>query len=208
MAILLDVATSLSQTLNLEILISNIIQKVSEILNAERSSLFLLGHETGELWSKVALEAEVSEIRFSSSEGLAGYAVSTGQVMMIEDAYKDARFNPNVDQLTGFKTKSVICVPVVNREGKIIGVTQAINKKEGVFDKGDVDLLQAFSSQIAVALENAQLYELTLNMKNYLESVQESITNSIITLDNDSRLVTANRAAINLFGEGSDSILQ
>jgi adenylate cyclase len=208
MAILLDVATSISQTLDLETLIGNIIRKVSEILDTERSSLFLVDQETNELWSKVALEAEVSEIRFPSSEGLAGYAATTGRVLIIEDAYKDDRFNPNVDQLTGFKTKSIICVPVINREGKIIGVTQAINKKQGVFDKEDADLLQAFSSQIAVALENAQLYELTLNMKNYLESVQESITNSIITLDDDSRVVTANRAAINLFQEGSDDILQ
>jgi adenylate cyclase len=208
MAILLDVATSLSQTLDLDILIHNIIKKVTEILDAERSSLFLLDHDTDELWSKVAQGTEFAEIRFPCSEGLAGHAVSTGQVLNIEDAYEDPRFNPAFDRATGFRTKSVICVPVINREGKIIGVTQAINKKEGVFDKEDEDLLQALSSQTAVALENAQLYELTLNMKNYLESVQESITNSIITLDNEYQVVTANRAAITFFQEGSDSILQ
>lgn len=208
MAILLDVANSLSQTLNLEILISKIINKVSEILNAERSSLFLLDHETDELWSKVAQGAEVSEIRFPCSEGLAGYVASTGQELNIRDAYRDPRFNPAIDQTTGYRTKSLISVPVINREGKIIGVTEAMNKKEGEFDKEDEDLLRALCSQIAVVLENAQLYEQTLNMKNYLESVHESITNSIITLDNAYRVVTANRAAINLFQEVSDSILQ
>ena len=208
MAILLDVATSLSQTLDLDTLINNIINKVTEILNAERSSLFLLDHNTNELWSKVALEAEISEIRFPCTEGLAGHVVSTGQVLNIEDAYEDSRFNPAVDKETGFRTKSVICSPVINREEKIIGVIQVINKKEGIFDQEDENLLQALSSQTAVALENAQLYEMTLNMKNYLESVQESITNSIITLDNEYQVVTANRAAIDLFQKGSDSILQ
>ena len=159
MAILLDVATSLSQTLDLETLISKIVDKVSEILQAERSSLFLLDHETDELWSKVAQAAEVSEIRFPSSTGLAGYVACTGKVLNIEDAYRDSRFNPSIDQTTGYRTNSVISVPVINREGKIIGVTQAVNKKEGVFDKEDEDLLLALSSQIAVAIENARLFQ-------------------------------------------------
>lgn len=208
MAILLDVATSLSQTLDLDTLINNIINKVTEILNAERSSLFLLDHNSKELWSKVALGAEISEIRFPCTEGLAGHVVSTGQVLNIKDAYEDSRFNPAVDKETGFRTKSVICSPLTNREEKFIGVIQVINKKEGIFDQEDENLLQALSSQTAVALENAQLYEMTLNMKNYLESVQESISNSIITLDNEYQVVTANRAAIVLFQKGSDSILQ
>jgi len=208
MAVLLDVAISLSQTLDLETLISNIIQKVSEILNAERSTLFLLDHEADELWSKVAQGDEFSEIRFPCSEGLAGHVVATGKVLNIDDAYQDSRFNTAIDQATGFRTKSILCVPLINREGKTIGVTQALNKKKEIFDKEDEDLLRAFSSQIAVALENAQLYELTLNMKNYLESVHESITNSIVTLDNAYQVVTANRAAINLFQEGSDPTFQ
>jgi adenylate cyclase len=207
MAIMLDVATFLSETLDLTTLIGKIIEKVSEILDAERSSLFLLDHETQELWSKVAQGEEISEIRFPASQGLAGYAVASGKILNVEDAYAHPLFNPDVDKKTGFKTRSVICAPVINREGKIIGVTQAINKKKGVFDSEDEELLRAFSSQISVTLENAQLYEMTLDMKNYLESIHQSITNSILTLDNDYRVVTANRAAINLFQEGSDSII-
>jgi serine phosphatase RsbU (regulator of sigma subunit)/CRP-like cAMP-binding protein len=171
MAILLDVATALSQTLDLENLINKIIEKVSEILNTERSSLFLLDHETGELWSKVAQGAEVSEIRFPSSTGLAGYVASTGEVLNIEDAYRDPRFNPSIDQITGYRTKSVICAPVINREGKIIGITQAVNKKEGAFDKEDEDLLLALSSQIAVAIENAWLFQENLEKQRMEEEL-------------------------------------
>lgn len=206
--ILLDVANSLTQTLDLETLISKIITKVSEILNAERSTLFLLDRETNELCSKVAQGAEVSEIRLPYSAGLAGYVASTGQLLNIKDAYEDERFVLTIDQETGYKTKSVLCAPVFNREGEIIGVTQAINKKDGVFEKEDEELLRALSSQIAVALENAQLYEQTVNMKNYMESIHESITNSILTLDNEYRVVTANREANKLFQVGSESIIK
>jgi PAS domain S-box-containing protein len=88
-------------------------------------------------------------------------------------------------------------------------VIQVINKKKGtVFNTDDEDLLRAFSSQIAVTLENAQLYEMTLDMKNYLESIHQSITNSILTLDNDYRVVTANHAALNLLDESSDTIVK
>ena len=208
MSIMLDVANSLSETLDLTSLIGNIIKKLSEILEAERSSLFLLDHETGELWSKVAQGENISEIRFPSSQGLAGHAVTTGQVLNVENAYEHPLFNPDVDRKTGFKTRNVICAPVINREGKTIGVTQAINKKSGAFDKEDEDLLRAFSSQISVTLENAQLYEMTLDMKNYLESIHQSITNSILTLDNDYRVVTANRAAAALFHESSDAVVK
>ena len=206
--ILLDVANSLSQTLDLETLISKIIEKVSEILNAERSTLFLLDRQTNELCSKVAQGAEVSEIRIPYSAGLAGYVASTGQLLNIKDAYEDERFAMTIDQETGYTTKSVLCMPVFNREGSVIGVTQAINKKDGVFQREDEELLRALSSQIAVALENAQLYEQTVNMKNYMESIHESITNSIFTLDNEYRVVTANREAKKLFQVGSESIIK
>ena len=199
MAILLDVASSLSQTLDLDTLIKKIIEKISEILNAERSTLFLLDRETNELWSKVAQGAEISEIRIPCSTGLAGYVATTGKAVNIRDAYKDERFVEEIDKDTGYRTKNLLCMPVHNREGEIIGVTQAINKKTGIFDKEDEDLLRAFSSQIGVALQNAQLYEETLNMKNYLENIKESITNGIITLDNRYLIVTANGASESLF---------
>jgi adenylate cyclase len=207
MAILLDVANSLTQTLDLDPLITKIVSKVSEILNADRSTLFLLDRRTDELCSKVALRAEVSEIRLPCSEGLAGYVVSSGQILNVKDASEDNRFDPTFDQMTGYKTKSVLCAPVFNRKGEVIGATEAINKKDGVFEKEDEDLLRALSSQISVALENSQLYEQTLDMKDYLQSVQESITDSIITLDNTYRVVTANRAGKSLFQENSETTI-
>jgi adenylate cyclase len=199
MAILLDVATSVTQTLNLDALIAKVVAKISEVLQAERSSLLLLDPQTGELWSKQAEGAAGVEIRFPSTEGLAGYVVRTGQVLHVRDVYADPRFNPAFDRVTGFRTQSMLCVPVRNHAGTIIGVTQAMNKAGGVFGQEDEDLLQVLSSQIAVALENAQLYEGTVTLNNYLVSIGESISNGILTLDQAYHVVRANRAVLTLF---------
>ncbi len=206
-ATLLDVASSVTQSLDLHVLIGKIIGKISEVLNADRSSLFLIDREKQELWSKVAQGAEVAEIRFPMSAGLAGWVATNGTLLNIPDAYADSRFNQAVDKKTGYRTRSVLAVPVHNGQGEQIGVTQAINKKKGVFDKEDEELLGALSSQIAVALENAKLYEQTRDMKSYLESVQESISNAILTLDNNYLVVTANQAAKKLFGGGQESLI-
>ena len=89
MAILLDVTNSLSQTLDLDALIIKIVNKISEILETERSTLFLLDRDKGQLWSKVALGSELAEIRISSSVGIAGHVAQTGQMLNIQDAYQD-----------------------------------------------------------------------------------------------------------------------
>ena len=199
MRIFLEVATSVSETLDLDDLIIKIVDKISEILDAERSTLFLIDREREELWSKVAQGPEVSEIRFPMTMGLAGHVARTGEALNVPDAYRDPRFNPSVDRSTGFRTRHILTMPVFNRAGEIIGVTQAINKRGLRFSRNDEDMLRAFSSQIAVSLENAQLYRNTVNMKNYLAGVQDSITNSIITLNDRNEVVTFNRSAGKLF---------
>jgi len=206
--LLFDVAVAVAQTLDLDTLVAQIITKISEALHAERSSLFLLDRDTNELWAKKAEGSSMGELRFPRTRGLAGSVATTGAVLNIRDAYADARFNPAFDQATGFRTRTVLCAPVRNRDGEIIGVTQVMNKRDGVFDGDDESLLQALASQIAVALENAQLYARTVEMKNYLASVQESISNSILTLDQDYHVVTANRAALALLQRPLDTLVK
>jgi adenylate cyclase len=198
MASLFDVATSVARTPNLDTLFVDIVNKITEILQVERSSLFLIDTETKELWSKVAQKSELKEIRFPMGQGLAGHVAMTGETLNIKNAYDDQRFLPKVDEKTGFVTRSVLSVPIVNRTGEIIGVSQAINKTNAMFDKDDEDLLKALSSHIAVALENAQLFQRTVEMKNYLTSVQESISNAIITINDEFNIVTMNRTAKSL----------
>jgi adenylate cyclase len=199
MGVMLDLTTSMAQTLDLDALIIKIVNKITDILSSERATLFLIDDERDELWSKAAVGDELTEIRFPKNLGLAGHTATTGQTLNIKDAYADPRFNPDVDRQTGFTSRSILTMPVINRDGKLIGVTQAINKKEGVFESDDESLLKALTSQVAVALENAQLYRRTVSMKNYLASVQDSISNAILTLDPDRRVVTANRPAQRMF---------
>ena len=203
MAILFDVATHVAQTLDLDTLFVDIVNKITEVLGVERSSLFLLDGEKGELWSKVAQKSELKDIRFPMNRGLAGHVAGTGEILNIRNAFVDPRFLVSVDEKTGFVTHSVLCAPIVNRNGEIIGVVQAMNKKGADFDEDDEDLIRALSSHMAVALENAKLFEKTVEMKNYLASVQESISNAIVTLDEDFRVVTVNRAARRLLKNGS-----
>ena len=199
MAVLLDVSNAVAGTLDLDTLIQTIVGKISEILDADRSTLFLLDPETEELWSKVAQGMETTEIRMPAAAGIAGHVVKTGETVNIVDAYQDSRFHPDQDRRSGYVTKTVLCCPVINKEGRTIGVTQAINKRGGAFDREDEEVLRALSGQIAVALENAQLYGRTRSMRNYLNRIHESITNGILTLDESFRVVTANRAALALF---------
>jgi len=208
MAILLDVATSITQTLSLDELIAKVVAKISEVLHAERSSLLLLDQQTDELWSKRAEGTPDIVIRFPSTEGLAGHVVRTGHMLNVHDVYADPRFNPAFDRTTGFRTRNMLCAPVRNRAGTIIGVTQAMNKTGGSFGQEDEDLLQVLSSQIAVALENAQLYESMVTLNNYLVSIGESISNGILTLDQNYGVVRVNRAVQTLFAQPMEVLQQ
>jgi len=198
MAAMLEVANTANDTLDLESLIHKVVEKLIEILGCDRASFFVLDREASELWSMDAHGSELKQIRFPANVGLAGHVATSGDILNIADAYGDPRFNPEIDRRTGYRTRTVLAAPVLNREGDVIGVTQAINKKEGRFESGDEELLQALCSQIAVALENAQLYARSVDMRNYLDNVQQSISNAIISLDNERRVITVNRAACEL----------
>jgi HD-GYP domain-containing protein (c-di-GMP phosphodiesterase class II) len=154
---LLNVGTDLSSELDLDLLLAKIMDCVTLVMDAERSSLFILDPDTDELWSKIAQGAQ--EIRFPVGVGIAGLVARTGETINIPDAYADPRFNPDVDRRTGFRTRSILCMPMRTRMGDIIGVVQVLNKRDGVFTDDDEELLAALASQAAVAWDNAQLYE-------------------------------------------------
>ena len=117
-----------------------------ELVSADRCAIFLLDKATNELWSKAALGT--GEIRFPANRGIAGYVVSTGEVCNIVDAYQDARFNREIDLRSGYRTKTILCVPMLSPEGEIIGAVQAINKiPDGfIFDDDDISQLVSFAS--------------------------------------------------------------
>ncbi|NIT61185.1 MAG: GAF domain-containing protein, partial [Aliifodinibius sp.] len=83
----------------------------------------------------------------------------TGEIINIPDAYVDNRFNPEVDRQSGYRTRTILCAPVKDKTGEIIGVVQSLNKKAGQFDVFDIQFLTALADHIAIAIENSKLYE-------------------------------------------------
>jgi adenylate cyclase len=200
---LLDVTTAISQELQLKPLLHKIMDTVTTFLEADRSTLFLHDPSTDELWSQVA--QGTNEIRFPAHLGIAGSVFKSGDTVNIPDAYQDSRFNPAFDKKTGYRTNTILCMPVRTKNGRPLGVIQVINKIGGTFTEHDERRLRAFSAQASIAIENAQLFEEVVRVKNYNESILRSMSNGVITLDAGGRLVKANRAAETRFGSGQET---
>jgi len=156
---LMKIGAAISSELDLDALLRTISETTSHVLQAERSTVFLVDRAKGELWSRVAQGLDREEIRISLSAGIAGMVASTGTPVRISNAHSDPRFNPEVDRRTGYQTRSILCAPMRNPQGQVIGVFQVLNKRGGEFSALDEQLLASLSSQAAVAVANAQLYE-------------------------------------------------
>jgi Nif-specific regulatory protein len=142
---------------NLAALLDLIAREAAKLLAADRASIFLLDREKGELWSHVALDSP--PIRFDARLGIAGAAALSGQIINVKDAHEDPRFNKEVDVRTGYRTRSILTVPLRNHEGEVIGAFQALNKREGVFTANDEEIAKALAAHAAIAIETAQLIE-------------------------------------------------
>ena len=156
---LLEIGKAMTAERDLDRLLPLIMQEVTQVMEADRSTLYLVDRGRHELWSKIAQGLEVREIRVKIGTGIAGHVAATGKLVNIPDAYADPRFDRSTDLQTGYRTRSILAVPMVNKPGEVIGVIQVLNKHKGAFDDQDIELLQALSSQAAVAVENAILYE-------------------------------------------------
>lgn len=173
---LLKVGRTIAVETNIDTLLKIIAQEIKQALNADRCTVFLLDEEKHELWSKVALGLGMQEIRFASNLGLAGHVATTGETVNIKDAYTDKRFNKEIDMQTGYKTKTILCMPIRNLSHQIVGVFQVLNKKGGEFTAKDEDLLIAIGSSAGIALENANLF----NKQKILIEEQKQLFSSFI----------------------------
>ena len=205
---LLEVTRVIASELQIETLLGKVISATTDMLEADRSTLFMHDQDTGELWSRIAEGLSVKEIRFPATAGIAGACFASGETINIPDAYADDRFNREVDRNTGYRTRSILCMPVVNKQGTRLAVIQVLNRKGGPFNATDEKRLRAFTAQIAIALENARLFEDVLNERNYNESILKSLSNGVLTLDADRRLIKANDAALRLLGWDLDAQLE
>lgn len=147
---------ALSNGLDSNSLLQSLMKKTTQVMQADRSTVFLVDFANRELWSKVAEGTGINEIRFTMARGIAGHVATTGETVNIQEAYEDARFNKEIDIKTGYRTRTILCAPIRDETNTIIGVLQVLNKKEGIFTDKDVELIHAFARQVGRVLKSAQ----------------------------------------------------
>jgi signal transduction histidine kinase/CRP-like cAMP-binding protein len=160
---LIDAAKTVNSTLDLDRLLDVILDTAVESIGADRGTLYLVDEFKSEIWSKTLHGGEVIEIRLPIGKGLSGYVAKTGETINIPDAYSDVRFNPEIDKKSGYRTNNVLCMPMRNRNGKIIGVFQMLNKRGGPFIPQDEEFINALSIHASIAIENATMAQEMVN---------------------------------------------
>ncbi len=154
---LIDAAKTVNSTLDLDKLLTLILETALRGVEADRGTVYLIDDVKGELWSKVLKGSDLVEIRLPLGKGIAGHVAASGETVNIPDAYEDPRFNPEFDQKSGYRTKTILCMPLKNKDGKNVGVFQLLNKSEGSFTYNDQGFIDALSVHAAIAIENARL---------------------------------------------------
>jgi adenylate cyclase len=213
----LDVVSQVSSELELTPLLQKIISTISTMLDCERATLFINDEKTNELYTEVGEGLdEKSVIRFPNHLGIAGTVFTSGESVNIPHAYADLRFNPSFDKQTGFFTRSILCMPVFNKEGKAIGVSQVLNKRGGSFNTEDEKRLAAFTSQISMGIENAKLFDDVQSQMNYSQSILSSMHDAVLTFDESFIIKTCNPAGLRILkipneeailGQGASDLL-
>jgi signal transduction histidine kinase/putative methionine-R-sulfoxide reductase with GAF domain len=160
-----EVGVALGTTLDLDELLELILAKITEALEADRTTLYLLDEANDELVSRITQGDEVRSIRMKVGRGIAGHVARTGKPLHVQEAYEDPRFSPEWDLLSGYRTRSILAAPMKNHQGRTIGVVQVLNKRRGEFTDEDADILAALATQAAVSIDNSRLF-MSVTQKN------------------------------------------
>ena len=156
---LIEASKTLNSTLHLGRLLEIILETSLRAVDGDSGTVYLVDPKAGELWSIMQKAEQQVKIRLPFGRGIAGYVAASGDTLNIPDAYLDPRFNPDVDRQTGYRTRTILCMPMKNKDGEIIGVFQLLNKRSGTFTAEDENFITALSIHASLAIENARLYE-------------------------------------------------
>ncbi len=154
---IIDVARKLSRPLELREALTQIVRAGCQVLQADRSSVFLYDASRHELYSEAATEA--SEIRFQADKGIAGECLRDRRIIRVDDCYADPQFNPEVDKKTGYRSTSLIAVPLIGAENESVGVMQLLNAARGQFNATDESLADMFAGFAALAIQRTRNVE-------------------------------------------------
>ncbi len=207
-SVISDISHSLSSTLNLGAIFEQLRGPIRQTLNVETLSVGLLEPATGDIVFVNSLmgpeHRALPSVRVKQGQGIAGWVAQHGEPVVLNDTYSDQRFFSGVDRKTGFRTSSMMCIPLQVEE-RTIGVLQAINRQSGEFSDHDLGLLQALGGPLAAAIENANLHASVVTEKSRIETVLSSMTEGLVTLTPEGIILRANDAfATLLFPEPLD----
>ncbi len=210
---LLAVGQIITSEMSMERLFELVMAETNKIIGSERSSVFLHDEKQGDLFTLVATGLEQGQIRIQADKGAAGYVFKQQAPLVIEDVREDPRFFAEVDLRSGFRTRSILALPLINREGTCIGVLEALNKINGNFSEKDVEILSTIAGYVAIALENAKLYrdvtetseklKSALHRIETLEKVKQQLTKFVPSVVQS--MVESNPESIDLKKEPMDA---
>ena len=153
---LMQVSETVASLDTLDEILASLVALTTTATHADRATLFLNDETTNELYSRSMTEHGPREIRMLNHKGIAGKVFQSGEGRVVNDAYAYPDFNPEVDEATGYRTKQIICAPIRTGRGDVIGVAQVLNRVDGAFDDDDLQLLEAMTTQAALALTSGQ----------------------------------------------------
>lgn len=230
---LMKATQSLSQSsLDLEETLSRVMSEAQELMQADRSTLWLLDRDRHQLWTKLPIDGVMQELRLPMDAGFAGQVATSGEPLLIpHDLYNRPNSDTakETDKKTGYRTCSMLCMPVFNADGELIAVTQLVNKRRhgdyplynpanypdapevwrASFNRNDQEFMQSFNIQAGVALQNAKLFATVKQQEQMQRDILRSLSNGVISADKDGRIIATNESACELLGlEKGDSSLQ
>ncbi len=221
---LMTATQSLSQSsLDLEETLGKVMDEAKKLMGADRSTLWLIDQEAGQLWTKIPIAGELKEIRIPLGAGFAGQVATSGEQLNIGfDLYEhhNSQTSKDTDKRSGYRTCSMLCMPVKNGDGELIAVTQLINKlKQGEyppydpenwptapdcwkagFDRSDQEFMEAFNIQAGVALQNAKLFATIKQQEQMQRDILRSLSDGVISTAKDGKIIAANEKAKELLG--------
>lgn len=208
--VITEVSRALSSTLNIQQIYQLLTGPILDTLNVETLSIGLVEPVTGDIVFVDKLLGPMFEklppVRLKRGQGVAGWVAEHQEPVIINNAYSDQRFFSGVDKRSGFRTSSMICIPL-KVDDRAIGILQAINRKSGKFSDHDLELMQGLGGPLAAAIENANLNATVLSEKHRLKTLFASMTEGLATVNRDGIIINANDALATLFGSNVEALV-
>lgn len=209
MGALLDALSDLHHLHDEAHLYNFVLNRCSDILKAQGGTFFVVKEDVGELIPEAAKGVSLSllkELPFKMKLGISGWVAVNRLPALVENAQNDDRFNRAIDVITGIRTRSVLCVPVI-RKDKLMAIIELVNRVDGIFRDSDLDFLQHMADQVGVALENCRLYRETADLLIYTNSVINSLSGGFLSTDAKGNVTRCNQAACRILGIVQEDVI-